>query len=77
MATLQRPSLNQNLVYFLQQRLGLVTWPEEEQCVREEKIQLHEVAVLIIQVFPAVSSGGKKLFFLMSVTIEGPSTELG
>lgn len=67
----------QNLVYGLQQRLGLVTWPEKEHCVREQKIQFHKVTVLIVQVLSVVSSGGESLFFLMSVTKEGPLTELG
>lgn len=52
-------------------------WPEEGHCVREQKIQFHKVTVLIVQVFSAVSSGGESFFLLMSVTMEGPLTELG
>lgn len=51
-----------------------MTWLGEEQFVREQK--LHQVAVFATQVFPAVCSRGGTLFFLMSMTAEGPPREL-
>lgn len=73
---MQRTFLNQEGIN-LQQILGLVTWPEEEHCVRGQKMQLHHVTVLSVQGCSAVCSREESLFFLTSMTMEGPRTELG